>query len=348
MASLRSLLSLGSLSSIGAAAVVGALGCSSSASPGDATSSDDQTSALTRDFSSHPAIVETDDADQLYALSDVHGDYDGLVKLLAANHLIAGADPDPTKIKWSGGTSTLVVAGDLIDKGNKSLEVIDLLRSLEGQAPRSGGSVITTMGNHEAEFLLDPKNHKAMSTGQDQDGIDEELAAQGVDPKKLAAGTDPEGRGRWLAGLPLAVRVKKWFFAHGGNTQRMALKDLRKKLESSITYNGFGDKDVTGSDSILEGQQWYGNPKDDNAGQKEVEALGNVKHIVFGHDPGAFNDRGHVLQTKNGLLVKLDVAMGLHEGHGTNPGLLLHVSTKGNDKTEVLDESGHASALGTP
>lgn len=345
MAGLRSLLCVSLFSLVGAAA---ASGCSSSAPSEDATSSDDQTAAVTRDFASHPAIVETDAADQLYALSDVHGDYDGLVTLLAANHLIASADSDPTKVKWSGGTAILVVAGDLIDKGNRSLEVIDLLRSLEGQAPRSGGRVITTMGNHEAEFLVDPKNHKAMSTGQDQDGIDEELAAQGVDPKQLAAGTDREGRGRWLAGLPLAVRVKKWFFAHGGNTQRMALEDLRKKLEGSITHNGFGDKEVTGNDSILEGQQWYGSAKDDNAGRKEVEALGNVKHIVFGHDPGAFNDSGHIMQTKNGLLVKLDVSMGLHEGQGKKPGFLLHVSTKGTDRTEVLDEKGHASPLGTP
>jgi hypothetical protein len=323
-----------------------AAGCAG-ANADDFTAADDLTArAQARDFAAHPAIVEVDQADHVYAFSDPHGAYDGVARLLAANHLIAAPNADPTKVKWTGGTATLLVLGDLIDKGPKALEVIDLMRTLETQAPAAGGRVIVTMGNHEAEFLVDPRNHKAMSTGLDEDGIDEQLAARGIDPKKLAAGTDPEGRGRWLAGLPLGVRVKKWFFAHGGNTQRLSLADLRKKLEKSIAKNGYGDKDITGDDSILEGQQWYGDPRDANAGEKEVDALGHVQHIVFGHDPGAFDQRGRPRQSKNGLLVKVDVAMGLHEhGNQPNPGFLLHVSTVGHDTVEVLDEHGVASPL---
>lgn len=327
-------------------ATFAAVGCSSSG-PDAATASDDQTSsAVSRDFARHPAIVELDDGDHIYALSDAHGGYETLVTLLAANHLIAAPDADPAKVKWSGGAATLILAGDLIDKGPRSLEVIDLVRSLETQAPHAGGRVVATMGNHEAEFLLDPKNHKATSTGTDATGIDEELGAQRIDPHELAAGTDAAGRGRWLASLPLGVRVKKWFFAHGGNTQKLSMKDLKKKLESSLAHNGFGDKDITGSDSILEAQAWYGDPSDGNAGQKEADALG-VSHIVFGHDPGAFKEHGRIRQSKNGVLVKIDVAMGLHEGSGSgvSPGSILHVSTKGQDVAEVLDEKGHATPL---
>ncbi|MDB4935361.1 MAG: serine-threonine protein phosphatase, partial [Labilithrix sp.] len=273
------------LSYIAAGAIVAA-GCSAEAVD-DPTATDDlRTRVPPRDFAVHPAILEVDQADHLYALSDPHGAYDGLVRLLAANHLVATPNDDATKVKWSGGTATLLVLGDVIDKGPKSIEVIDLLRTLETQAPHTGGRVIVTMGNHEAEFLVDPKNHKAMSTGLDANGIDEQLAARGIDPRKLAAGTDAEGRGRWMAGLPLGVRVKKWFFAHGGNTQRLSLADLRRKLEKSIAENGYGDPDITGDDSILEAQQWYGNPRDSNAGEREVDALGHAKHIVFGHDPG--------------------------------------------------------------
>ena len=324
-----------------------AVGCASATADAGGTASDDQTSsAISRDFGKHPAIVEFDDGDHIFALSDAHGGYETLLTLLAANHLIDRADADPAKPKWTGGAATLVIAGDLIDKGAKSLEVIDLVRSLESQAPHAGGRVVATMGNHEAEFLLDPKNHKATSTGTDATGIDEELAAQSIDPKDLAAGKDADGRGRWLASLPLGVRVKKWFFSHGGNTQQLSIKDLNKKLEGSLAHNGFGDKDITGKDSILEAQSWYGNPKDGNAGQKEADALG-VSHIVFGHDPGAFGEHGAVKQSKNGILVKIDVAMGLHEGSGSgvSPGAILHVSTKGQDTAEVLDAKGHASPL---
>jgi hypothetical protein len=330
------------------AAAIVAIGCTAPSADAGGTSTDDQTSsAIGRDFGKHPAVVEFDDGDQIYALSDAHGGYETLLTLLAANHLIDKADSDPAKPKWTGGAATLVIAGDLIDKGAQSLEVIDLVRSLESQATHDGGRVVATMGNHEAEFLLDPNNHKATSTGKDATGIDEELSAQSISPKDLAAGKDAEGRGKWLASLPLGVRVKKWFFSHGGNTQKLSIKDLDKKLANSLAHNGFGDKDITGADSILEAQSWYGNPKDANAGQKEADALG-VSHIVFGHDPGAFGEHGAIKQSKNGILVKIDLAMGLHEGSGSgvSAGALLHVSTKVRDTAEVLDAQGHASPLG--
>lgn len=331
------------LATVATAAVLIA-GCSSAA-PEDATDSADQTEALSRDFAAKPAILEVETADHVYAVSDVHGQYEVFVRLLAANRLVAKVESDPLKVKWTGGTATLVIAGDHIDKGPKSIDVIDLLRSLEEQAPRSGGRVVALMGNHEAEFLDDPRNDKATSTGTDALGINPQLKAVGVDPREMAAGKDKAGRGRWLANLPLGVRVKKWFFAHGGNTQRMSIKDLDKKLATSIARNGFGDKDITGADSILEAQQWYGNPKDADAGKREVEALGGVEHIVFGHDPGAFDARGKPRQSKNGLLVKIDGAMGLHDKHSPNPAFMLHVSTKGKDAAEVLDEQGKASPL---
>ncbi len=319
--------------------------CSSSGGS-DVTTGDDQnqTESKTpaRNWSAHPAIVEIDDADDIYAVSDAHGHYELLAQLLEANHLMsAGANGDPTKARWTGGSAVLVVAGDLIDKGDQSLEVIDLVRALEASAH---GRVVVTMGNHEAEFLLDPENDKAKSTGQDADGIDNELDAHKIDPKDVATGKDATGRGQWLASLPFGVRVKKWFFSHGGNSQRLSIKDLSKKLQDSVDHNGYGDKDITGNDSILEAQSWYGNPDDGNAGQKEADALG-VSHIVFGHDPGALNDQGRIHASKNGVLVKIDTAMGIHDSGSVGKAYLLHVSTKGKDTAEVLDASGGSKSL---
>jgi len=140
-------------------------GCSSA--PEDATASADQTEALSRDFASKPAILEIEAADHVYAVSDVHGQYEIFVRLLAGQPPHRQGRGGRTKVKWTGGTATLVIAGDHIDKGPKSIDVIDLLRSLEEQAPRSGGRVVALMGNHEAEFLDDPRNSKASSTGTD-------------------------------------------------------------------------------------------------------------------------------------------------------------------------------------
>lgn len=273
---------------------------------------------ITRDWSAHPAIVELDDGDDIYAISDPHGGAKELAAILTANHLIKGTT-------WTGGSAILVVAGDLIDKGPDSLGVIDLLRTLEPAAKAKGGRIIVTIGNHEAELLADPQNKKAAA------GIDIELAAAKIDPADLARGSDAKGRGRWLIDLPFGVRIKKWFFAHGGNTAGDSISQLAKKLESGFADHGFADKAITGKDSILEAQEWYGK---DRSAKKQADALG-VKHIVFGHDPGAFGEHGHILASKDGTLVKIDV----------NGSLMLHIRTKGNDSAETLDASGAATPL---
>lgn len=75
------------------------------------------------------------------------------------------------------------------------MKVIDLVRSLEAQAPHAGGRVVATMGNHEAECLVELHNDKAMSTDTDKGGINEELAAQHIDPRALRQGRTREDAG---------------------------------------------------------------------------------------------------------------------------------------------------------
>jgi hypothetical protein len=147
--------------------------------------------------------------------------------------------------------------------------------------------------------------------------------------------------------LPFGVRIKKWFFAHGGNTDGESVAQLEKRLVRAVDSNGYGDKDIAGSNSILQAQDWYGNPDKDNTARKNAEALG-VKHIAFGHEPGAFKDRGRILASKDGILVKLDVAMGLQASTLSGGALLLHVRTVGTDSAEVLDARGRASPLLLP
>lgn len=297
-----------------------------------------------RSWRTHPAIVEVDDADEIFAVSDIHGHYDQAVRILAANHLVDGPNADPKKVKWTGGKAIVVVVGDLIDKGPDSLEVIDLMRNLEDGAKRAGGRVIVLMGNHEAEFLADPRNSKATSNERDAVGIDVALDRLHIEPKSLVKGTDAAGRGAWIANLPLGCRIKKWFFAHGGNTGRRTVADLEDKLEKSVDRHGWDDDDITGNDSILEGQKWYGDPDDDDAGKKEANALG-VKHIVFGHDPGALKDHGRIRASKNRVLVKIDTEMGIHDASGIGRAALLHLHTRGEDTAEALDEAGRATPI---
>src|SRR5262245_2913237 len=93
-----------------------------------------------RDWNRFPAILERDTSAEVVGLGDIHGGYQRLVALLIAGGLIK-PDPQTAGYAWSGGNRTLVCIGDVINKVDHSIEAIDLLMSLEGQAPASGGAV---------------------------------------------------------------------------------------------------------------------------------------------------------------------------------------------------------------
>src|SRR4029079_19156109 len=116
--------------------------------------------AGSRDWTRFPPVVDRTTSEESVALGDVHGASDRLLHRLQVGG-IAGAD---AKAKggyaWAGGKRTLVSVGDLIDKGPQSLEVLDLMMSLQRGARAAGGDVIVTLGNHEAEFLARPGKKK--------------------------------------------------------------------------------------------------------------------------------------------------------------------------------------------
>ncbi len=82
------------------------------------------------------------------AVADVHGSFDGLSEILRETGVV-GED-----LRWSGGPTTLVQLGDLLDRGPRVREVMDLLMRLQQQAPAAGGRVVCLLGNHEAMNLL--------------------------------------------------------------------------------------------------------------------------------------------------------------------------------------------------
>ena len=87
-------------------------------------------------------------AESLIAIGDVHGDFDDFIVILEHAGLIDKQN------HWAGGKSTFVQTGDLIDRGPKPREVLDLMMSLEREASKSGGRVVSLNGNHEMMNLM--------------------------------------------------------------------------------------------------------------------------------------------------------------------------------------------------
>ena len=74
-----------------------------------------------------------DDDSRVVALSDVHGAYEAMVETLAN----AGILDD--SLAWVGGSTRLVIVGDMVDRGPRSRDVMDLLMRLESEAIAAGG-----------------------------------------------------------------------------------------------------------------------------------------------------------------------------------------------------------------
>lgn len=266
-----------------------------------------------RDWSKNPAIVELDTSSNVvvYAIGDTHGDYQRLIDLLVKGDIINPASRIPyhwRDVTWKAGNAVLVCTGDMIDKGDNGVEVLQLFMRLQQIAPDTGGKVIVTMGNHEAEFLANPTdtNKKAADFLAELKNL-KSVGVKNIDPAMVGNGTDSLGLGQFMRSLPFAARVNDWFFAHAGNTNAKnpekatrprSLEALRSFLQDDVTSNGYGAKALSGSESLLEAKldkPWWQEKGDSGKESGDrltsyVTALGTdshpVRHLVIGHQPG--------------------------------------------------------------
>ena len=84
-------------------------------------------------------------------------------------------------LAWAGGEATLVIVGDILDRGPKSRAAMDLLIRLEGEADMVGGRVQVLIGNHEAMLLTGDMRY-----------------VSGPEYEAFAEEEDPDERVRWF------------------------------------------------------------------------------------------------------------------------------------------------------
>lgn len=86
--------------------------------------------------------------ERVVAVGDLHGDYDHFLAILQGTKII---DADG---HWAAGPTHLVQMGDILDRGPRARDIIDLLRNLEKEAEAAGGRVHCLIGNHEELNLV--------------------------------------------------------------------------------------------------------------------------------------------------------------------------------------------------
>ncbi|HSY33543.1 MAG TPA: metallophosphoesterase [Verrucomicrobiae bacterium] len=95
-----------------------------------------------------PESAPAGPSETIVAIGDVHNNFDGFVAILQR----AGLTDQQNH--WTGGKTTFVQVGDLLDRGPKPREVMDLMMALEKEAPQAGGRVVSLLGNHEVMNMM--------------------------------------------------------------------------------------------------------------------------------------------------------------------------------------------------
>ena len=175
-----------------------------------------------------------------YVIGDVQGCLDSLLKLLE-------------KVQFNPQADTLWFAGDLVNRGPRSLDTLRFIKNL-------GQSACTVLGNHDLHLLALWCNN---GRSHDQDTIAEVIHAP-----------DGEELVNWLRGQPLALRLphpKTALLAHAGILPQWSFQDALE-LSEEVRH-------------VLSGPDWktfmaelYGNKP--NRWEPTLEGFDRLRFIV--------------------------------------------------------------------
>ena len=203
------------------------------------------------------------------AVGDVHGDFDAFSALLQHSGLI------DAQLQWTGGHAILVQTGDLLDRGPKPREAMDLLMSLQKEAGKKGGRVVALLGNHEVMNIMGDLRYVtaenyASYAGKNSEKLQQSAYRQYVDWRKdhqtlltsLAQvfpetseaewmsrhppgfieqreAFSPDGKyGKWLRERPAVAEVDHIVFLHGGidpGLASMSLEEMDRRVHQEIS-----------------------------------------------------------------------------------------------------------------
>lgn len=237
-------------------------------------------------------------------MSDIHGRFDDLLTLLKAQGVVNG------RLRWAFGRGHLVIAGDVLDRGDQVTQALWFIRGLEIEARRAGGRVHMLIGNHENMVAAgDLRYTNPLYTD----------APEGMPGVVERFGPDSEF-GRWLRAKPALLKLGPFLFLHGGISPELVARGYTLASVNATLRAHFGEQGDGGADeaSFLLGPRgplWYRGlipGEQDGATDAEVDgilAAFQVRALVVGHTT---EERVEALH--GGKVYVIDA--GLKEGRG--------------------------------
>ena len=204
---------------------------------------------------------------RIVAVGDLHGDYAAWRDIAGAAGLVNSNG------RWTGGRTTLVQVGDVVDRGSDSLKIVRDLMRLQKEAPKQGGRVIVLVGNHEAMNItgdlryVTPGEFTAFATRNSVEMRDRLYEAKKAEIEAKYRARDPsltpsairsawiedtplgwveqrlawtpDGEvGRWVIRNPAVAMVAGNLFVHGGISaeySKLQLAELNRKVAAALS-----------------------------------------------------------------------------------------------------------------
>ena len=222
------------------------------------------------------AAPSADAQQRIVAIGDLHGDYS------AWTDIARDAGIEDASGHWTGGNTILVQVGDIVDRGPDSLKLINNLRQLQREAPKTGGRVVVVLGNHEAMNVtgdlryVTPAEFAAFAMPQSEATRDKYYAANKAKIEAEAKKADPsispaavrdgwmkthplgwvEHRqawaptgdiGRWAQSNPAIAKINGTLFVHGGISDELSkipLDTVNRQVAAAMARADSSDSSI--------------------------------------------------------------------------------------------------------
>lgn len=191
------------------------------------------------EYNEYPSVIEP--VKRIVAIGDIHGDFEYLIHLLKIASVIDNEN------HWIGGDTHIVQLGDQIDNcrtyyqdcGEKDatpndhahdIKIIEYLDQLDEEAKKTGGRVISLIGNHELMNIKGDLKNVSYENMSSVGGVEQRaqlFSKNGKIGKKI------------ICTHPPAIIIGSNLFAHAGMTPQLIdeLPEIRKLLNETITFN---------------------------------------------------------------------------------------------------------------
>lgn len=268
---------------------------------------------------------------KMLVTSDVEGNFDAFYSMLIGNKVMDEA------YNWTFGKGHLVIAGDMVDRGNNAWPCLWLLYKLEQDAKKKGGVVHYILGNHDVMNMhanIRYVKKRYIELAKILSGKEDEKEAY----QFLLSNTNEIAK--WIATKNTVEKIGDNLYVHGGISADVVDADLsietinalvRKNIRKNLTHQPEDDERA----NLLfsrKGPLWYRGlaidykehyKKIDLESLDQILDFYNAKRMIIGHT---------IVDTEittdfDGKIIRVDIKHPEQKFNGKTQGLLIEDET---------------------